>query len=69
MKRIIKIGLLMLVLSFGFSKKSDAVQQVCYDWVGTCGYGTSYSFTVCGDSVDECVNKAIRAMTAICGEF
>lgn len=57
----------MLVLSFGFSKTSDAVQQICYNCLTTCGNGCSYSYTICGDSVADCLDKIIRAENALCG--
>jgi hypothetical protein len=67
MKRIIKIGLLALVLSLGLSKKSEAVQQVCGSVVTVCSNGCTYNYTICGDSYEDYIAKVERAAEALCG--
>ncbi len=64
MKRIIQIGLLMLVLSFGFSKTTNAEVQECTIYLVTCASGSSQLIYVCGG------NQAQRdAQAQIYGNF
>jgi len=67
MKRIIKIGLLMFVLTLGFNKISNAVEQFCEERTIVCMDGTGSNCRVCGSSLAELQYELVQFYTAICG--
>lgn len=57
----------MLVLSLGFSKKSEAVEQICGSVVTVCSNGCTYYYTICGDNPQDYIDKVNRAVESLCG--
>jgi len=67
MKRIVKIGLLMIVLSSGFNKTSEAVEMQCVTGHVTCdNTGQQYNVLICGETYDERLSELIEATYALC---
>lgn len=65
--RIIKIGLLVLVLAVGFSKTSKAVQQVCFTLTITCPLGGGSNCLICGSTPEEIQQATMEMISVICG--
>lgn len=67
MKRIIKVGLLMIVLTLGFNKISNAVEQFCEERTIVCMDGHGSNCRACGSSLAELQLEFAQFYTAICG--
>lgn len=66
-KGLLKIGLLMLVLSVGFSKTTDADEQMCNLVTIICMDGHGSNCRICGSSYAEQQLEYAQFYTAICG--
>ena len=65
MKKIIKIGVVLIVLLTGFSKVSDAI---CYEVTIVCAGGGGTNSYVCGDTNEERLRDYHDLINAVCGE-
>ena len=67
MKRIVRIGLLMITMSIGIVMTSKAVEQICITATIVCPQGGGSNCLICGDSVDE-INCLYEEMYGVvCG--
>lgn len=66
MKKIIKVGLIAIVLLAGSAKISSAVQQICRTVTIVCYGGYSTNCLVCGDTQEQYDQAYAEAIQAIC---
>lgn len=65
MKKIVKIGVVLIVLLTGFSKIADAT---CEQVQIVCAGGSAHILLVCGDSNEDRLNEYKAMCDMVCGE-
>lgn len=64
MKRILKFGILIIVLLVGFIASAEATEQYCFTINDPCP--GVLSITVCGNSADEVIAEAYELVAVAC---